>query len=315
MDVTSHAYTVQRDKDFYGQDAEDFKPIMWMQGEKRNFELEAVQFTFGVGARACLGKDVAKLEIYKVLPEQTATVLDAAIKAHGRSYIGTSLTICNGNTGQNIIRSAEFGSITPENAMKWDATEPNRGQFNWGNADAVANFATQNGKQINNDATLMSVMEKHIKQVMGRYKRKCTHWDVVNEALNEDGTNRDNVFLRVIGEQYLPITFHIAAAAGPSSKLYYNDYNFEYGTAKHLSALRIAKLVQSWGVKIDGVGLQGHLVSEPTGTQSEVTPSVAVLTRVLQYHANPGVDVAYTKLDVRSRTPSDAQKLVDAAAT
>ncbi|CAN9185692.1 unnamed protein product [Alternaria alternata] len=69
MDVTSHAYTVQRDKDFYGQDAEDFKPDMWLQSEKRNFELEAAQFTFGIGARICLGKDVAKLEMYKLLPE------------------------------------------------------------------------------------------------------------------------------------------------------------------------------------------------------------------------------------------------------
>lgn len=106
----------------------------------------------------------------------------------------------------------------------------------------------------------------------------------------------------------------MAAAADPSAKLYYNDYNLEYGTAKHLGALRIVKLVQSWGVKIDGVGLQGHLVSEPTGTQSEVTPSVAVLTKVLQDYANPGVDVAYTELDVRSRTPSNTQKLADAAA-
>ena len=134
--------------------------------------------------------------------------------------------------------------------------------------------------QINNNATLMSVMENHIKQVMGRYKGKCTHWDVVNEA-----------FADTMG--------HVEA---------------EYGTAKHLGALRIVKLVQSWGVKIDGVGLQGHLVSEPTGTQSEVTPSVAVLTKVLQDYANLGVDVAYTELDVRSRTPSNTQKLADAAA-
>jgi cytochrome P450 len=69
MDVTSHAYIIQRDKGFYGQDAEEFKPDMWMQSEKKNFELEAAQFTFGIGARMCLGKDVAKLEMYKLLPE------------------------------------------------------------------------------------------------------------------------------------------------------------------------------------------------------------------------------------------------------
>jgi endo-1,4-beta-xylanase len=131
-------------------------------------------------------------------PRQAAT-LNAAMVARGRSYIGTSLTIRNDNTELSIIKS-EFGSITPENAMKWDATEPNRGQFSFGGADQVANFATQNGKQmrchtlvwysqlpnwvqqINNNATLMSVMENHIKTVMSRYKGKCTHWDVVNEG-------------------------------------------------------------------------------------------------------------------------------------
>jgi endo-1,4-beta-xylanase len=132
--------------------------------------------------------------------------------------------------------------------------------------------------------------------------------------LNEDGTNRDNIFLRLIGEQYLPIAFRMAAAADPAAKLYYNDYNLEYGEAKHKGALRIVKLVQSWGVKIDGVGLQGHLVSEPTGTQSIITPSVAVLTKTLQDYADLGVDVAYTEVDIRSKTPSNTQKLNDAAA-
>lgn len=261
------------------------------------------------------------------LEARQAQTLNAAIVAKGREYIGTSITIRNDNSESNLMRGAEFGSLTPENSMKWDATEPNRGQFSFGGADQVANFATQNGKQlrchtlvwysqlpgwvnqINNNATLMQVMTNHINQVMGRYKGKCTHWDVVNEALNEDGTLRDNVFLRVIGEQYLPISFRIAAAADPASKLYYNDYNLEYGEAKHQGALRIVKLVQSWGVKIDGVGLQGHLVSEPTGTQSVVTPSTEVLTKTLQDYADLGVDVAYTELDIRMKTPSNTQKL------
>jgi endo-1,4-beta-xylanase len=146
-----------------------------------------------------LASSTAAIPTFGLEPRQAAT-LNAAMVARGRSYIGTSLTIRNDNQETNIIKS-EFGSITPENAMKWDATEPNRGQFSFGGADQVANFATQNGKQmrchtlvwysqlpnwvnqINNNATLMSVMENHIKTVMGRYKGKCTHWDVVNEGI------------------------------------------------------------------------------------------------------------------------------------
>ena len=149
-----------------------------------------------------LASSVSAVPSYSLEARQ-ANTLNAAIVAKGRSYIGTSLTIRNDNTEQNIIKSAEFGSITPENAMKWDATEPNRGQFSWGNADQIANFATQNKKQmrchtlvwysqlpgwvnqINNNATLMSVMENHIKEVVGRYKGRCTHWDVVNEGTME----------------------------------------------------------------------------------------------------------------------------------
>lgn len=263
-----------------------------------------------------------------IIETRQASGLHAAMVAAGRKYIGTALTIRSDQGEANIIKGAnEFGSITPENAMKWDAIQPSRGQFNWNGADQHANWATQNGKelrchtlvwysqlpnwvkQINNNATLIEVMTTHIQTVMGRYKGKCTHWDVVNEALNEDGTYRDNVFLQRIGEAYLPMAFRIAAAADPAAKLYYNDYNLEYREAKHEGALRIVKLVQSYGVRIDGVGLQGHLVSDPTGTQSVVTPSVEILTGTLQDYADLGVDVAYTEIDVRFNTPSNADKL------
>ncbi|OAL53260.1 cytochrome P450 [Pyrenochaeta sp. DS3sAY3a] len=68
-EITSHAYTVQRDKGLYGEDAEDFNPERWMVNEKRNFELDAAQFTFGMGPRVCIGKDIAVMEMYKLLPE------------------------------------------------------------------------------------------------------------------------------------------------------------------------------------------------------------------------------------------------------
>ena len=82
------------------------------------------------------------------LEARQATQLNPAIRARGRNYIGTSLTIRNDATEQNIIKSTEFGSITPENAMKWDATEPSQGSFTFSAADAVANFATANNKEV-----------------------------------------------------------------------------------------------------------------------------------------------------------------------
>jgi len=118
----------------------------------------------------------------------------------GKEYFGTSLTVRNDNNEQSITRG-EFGSVTPENAQKWDQTEPNRGQFNWGGADQHMNWAQQNGKQVRchtlvwhsqlpgwvsnsgfNNQTLIQVMNNHITQVMNRYRGRCTHWDVVNEG-------------------------------------------------------------------------------------------------------------------------------------
>lgn len=127
--------------------------------------------------------------------------------------------------------------------------------------------------------------------------------------MNEDGTYRDSVFLRVIGEAYIPIAFRMALAADPKTKLYYNDYNLEYGNAKTEGAIRIAKLIQSYGLRIDGIGLQAHMTSESTPTQNTPTPSRAKLTSVLNSLTKLNVDVAYTELDIRMNTPANQQKL------
>lgn len=112
-----------------------------------------------------------------------------------------------------------------------------------------------------------------------------------------------------IGEAYIPIAFRMAAQADPSAKLYYNDYNLEYLGPKVEGAARIVRLVKQYGARIDGVGYQAHLVTEPTPTQSTPTPSEEDLIKALRITADLGVDVAYTEIDIRMRTPSNAQKL------
>ena len=259
-------------------------------------------------------------------PKETS--LYKAFRDRGRNFIGTALTIRNEPAEPKII-DQDFNSVTPENAMKWESTEPSRNNFTFAGGDAVVAFAKKYDQQIHchtlvwhsqlptwvsaggfDNKTLISIMENHIKNVAGRWKGACTRWDVVNEALNEDGTYRKSVFLDTIGEAYIPIAFRLARKYAKSSKLYYNDYNLEYNGAKTEGAKRIVKLVQSYGKNlIDGVGYQAHLASEPTRTAPGAVPDQATLEAALKATANEGVDVAYTEIDIRMNTPATPEKL------
>jgi cytochrome P450 len=65
-----HAYTIHRNRDFWGEDAEEFRPERWFEGEpERTKEMDAGLFHFGYGFRVCIGKDIATMELYKLLPE------------------------------------------------------------------------------------------------------------------------------------------------------------------------------------------------------------------------------------------------------
>jgi endo-1,4-beta-xylanase len=168
-------------------------------------------------------------------------------------------------------------------------------------------------------------MKNHITNVVNHYKGKCYAWDVVNEgsssiyqsivlpkltslniALNEDGTYRNSIFYQTIGPAYIPIAFATAAAADPSVKLYYNDYNIENSGAKATAAQNIVKMIKAYGAKVDGVGLQGHFVLGST-------PSQSALTSVLKGYTALGVEVAYTELDIRMQLPSTDAKLAQQA--
>jgi endo-1,4-beta-xylanase len=119
------------------------------------------------------------------------------------------------------------------------------------------------------------------------------------QALNEDGTYRTNIFYNTIGPAYIPIAFAAAAAADPSAKLFYNDYNIEAAGAKSTGAQNIVKLVKAYGAKIDGVGMQAHLIVGSTGSES-----------VSAWTANMN---AITELDIRTNTPATSAAVTQQA--
>lgn len=139
--------------------------------------------------------------------------------------------------------------------------------------------------------TLAAVIQTHITNVMTHFAGRCYAWDVVNEALNEDGTFRESVFLTTLGDGYIPLSFSAAAAADPGARLYYNDFNLETSATKADGAARLVGLVRAAGARIDGVGFQAHLTVGQT-------PSRAALAALLARFAALGVEVALTELDI-----------------
>ncbi|KAL5355076.1 glycoside hydrolase superfamily [Aspergillus floccosus] len=258
----------------------------------------------------------------------SAAGLHQAAVAKGLLYFGSATDnpeLSDTAYVNQLSNTNDFGQIVPGNSMKWDATEPSQNSFSFARGDVVADLAQKNGQKLRchtlvwhsqlpnwvssgswTNATLIAAMKNHITNVVNHYKGRCYAWDVVNEALNEDGTYRDSVFYRVIGEAYIPIAFAAAAAADPSAKLYYNDYNTEYAGAKANGAQRIVKLVKSYGAKIDGVGVQAHLIVGNVGSSSN-------LASVLRGFTSLGVEVAYTELDIRMTLPATAALLAQQA--
>ncbi|WP_018479478.1 endo-1,4-beta-xylanase [Pontibacter roseus] len=173
-----------------------------------------------------------------------------------------------------------FNTITPENLLKWGPVHPEPDKYNFGPADDFVAlgqkhdmfvvghtlvwhnqtpdwvFEDGKGKPASKEV-LLQRMEDHIRAVAGRYKGKIQGWDVVNEALNDDGTLRQSKWLTITGEEYLERAFRLANEVDPEAELYYNDYNM-WKPAKRDGAIRLVRNLQEKGIKVDGIGMQGH---------------------------------------------------------
>jgi endo-1,4-beta-xylanase len=224
--------------------------------------------------------------------------------------IGTALGtehILEKNKIANQLILREFNSVTPENIMKAEVIHPTLNQYDFTLADRYIAFAQKNKlhtvghtlvwhsqlpkfvSKIQNADSVRLFMTDHINTVAGRYKGKINSWDVVNEALEEDGTLRKSVFLNKLGENYIKEAFDLAAKADPNAELYYNDYNIEQA-AKRKGAIELIKKLQASGTKIDGVGIQGHW--------SLAGLSLKDIEESIIEFSNLGIKVAFTELDI-----------------
>ncbi|TDD61109.1 1,4-beta-xylanase [Kribbella antibiotica] len=274
--------------------------------------------------RPLLGLAVGALATASTLalvPNASATVdaastLGAAAAQSGR-YFGAAVAAGKlGDTQYTTILNREFGSITAENEMKWDSTEPSRNNFTFGNGDRIANHARAQGKllrghtlvwhgqlpgwvsSIRDANTLRGVMNNHITQVAGHYRGQIHSWDVVNEAFADgnSGQLRSSVFRDVLGTGFIEEAFRTARAADPGAKLCYNDYNIEdWNAAKTQGVYRMVRDFKARGVPIDCVGLQSHFGNggAPSNFQTTLS-SLAAL----------GVDVQLTELDISQAAPN-----------
>ncbi|KAF9635898.1 bZIP transcription factor bZIP-1 [Lasiodiplodia theobromae] len=250
-------------------------------------------------------------------PSSTSGSIDAKFKAKGKKYFGVATDQGRLTSGQNAaIIKADFGQVTPENSMKWDATEPSRNTFTFTTADYLVDWATTNDKlirghttvwhsqlpswvsSITDKATLTTVMQNHIATEMGRWKGKIYAWDVVNEIFNEDGSFRSSVFYNVLGEDFVRLAFEAARAADPNAKLYINDYNLDSATyAKTTGLISKVKAWRAAGVPIDGVGSQSHLqAGQASGTGAAMKALWRASSTPLLFDADFQPKAAYTAI-------------------
>ena len=195
--------------------------------------------------------------------------------------------------GAEIVKT-HFNSITPENILKWALVHPDPQRYDFAAADRFVEFGEKHGMFIvghtlvwHNQTpqwvfqddrgnpvdreTLLNRMHEHISTVVGRYKGRIKGWDVVNEALNQDGTMRQSPWYKIIGDDYIAKAFEFAHEADPSAELYYNDYDLEL-LAKRLGSIALIQHLKKFGVPISGIGLQNHnLMDWPSAADEDAT--------------------------------------------
>ncbi|EGZ20278.1 glycosyl hydrolase family 10 protein [Phytophthora sojae] len=201
---------------------------------------------------------------------------------------------------KQLKNASEFGMITPANAMKASGAKVRCHALVW--HQQVPSWVQNLGK-----AELLAALKNHVTKVMTHFGDSCYAWDVVNEAMGDDGSYRKSFWYTKTGTEYISTAFKTASAVKKSLdlkvKLYYNDYNTNVINTKSTAVFNMVKALVSAGVEINGVGFQSHLSYSDSASASDQ------IANMRRFEALK-LDVALTELDVKtsSTTPSTAEQ-------
>ncbi|GLB51866.1 beta-xylanase [Neptunitalea chrysea] len=234
---------------------------------------------------------------------------------NNRFYIGTALSNEQLIREDNkILREAanQFNAIVPENCMKSALIHPQKEVYNFTLADRFIEYGLQhdmwmtghtliwhsqtpdwffkdsNGNEVKRDE-LIHRMKDHITTLVHRYKDFIKGWDVVNEAIEDDGSYRETKFYKIIGPEYINLAFKFAREADPKAELYYNDYSMTL-PEKRAGVIRMIRALQRQGIRVDGIGMQGHV--------NLTSPSIEAFENSIVAYADLGVKVMITEFDI-----------------
>jgi endo-1,4-beta-xylanase len=239
------------------------------------------------------------------------TCSKSGLKNRAAFPVGTAIDfqkLLNNERYRNIVIS-EFNSITPEKSMKAMYVHPGRNSFEFAEVDYLLDFCRRNKMRLHGHTLVWYkdnprwmekfrgsaadwdlILKTHIQTIVGHCRGQVAGWDVVNEAFNDDGTLRDNIWLRNLGEEYIEKAFRYAAEADPEALLFYNDYDLESREEKLDATLRLLSKLRDKGVKIDGIGLQMHIAVN--------APYISDINMASLKIAGAGFRVHYSEFDV-----------------
>ena len=273
------------------------------------------------------------LSLLCVLGTLFPTTFAQGLKDAYKDYfkVGVALNVGNLTPEQEAIVVREFNSVTCENAMKPASVHPAPGVWDWAQADSIANFCRRNGIKMRGHCLVWhnqfsdwmlkdkkgnpvkkevfyQLIREHIHTVVNRYKDVVYCWDVVNEAMSDDGRPRrwgeapnpyrESELYKLCGDEFIAKAFEFAREADPNALLFYNDYN-ECDPGKSQRIYNMVKKMKEAGVPIDGIGMQGHY--------NVYGPSMEDVAAAIELYASIVDHIHVTELDIRANEQMGGQ--------